>query len=140
MINVKNKDQVLHGVSVRDLNLQSLHEDIINHLIHNLEQDVSRLKKELFRRENNLVDHQTGEDLFDKFGLPMCLIIAVPFDLALNNSVASGERSFTLKEMYDFPLGRLLRSGLGWVGPDDFREGGGEGGRGTSTPKYIVLY
>lgn len=71
MINVKNKDQVLHGVSVRDLNLQSLHEDIINHLIHNLEQDVSRLKNELFRRENNLVDHQTGEDLFDKFGLPI---------------------------------------------------------------------
>ena len=48
MINVKNKDQVLHGVSVRDLNLQSLHEDIINHLIHNLEQDVSRLKKNYF--------------------------------------------------------------------------------------------
>jgi len=71
MINVKNKDQVLHGVSVRDLNLQSLHEDIINHLIHNLEQDVSRLKNELFRRENNLVDHQTGEDMFDKFGLPI---------------------------------------------------------------------
>ena len=69
MINVKIKIKFFIGFCKR-FKSTILHEDIINHLIHNLEQDVSRLKNELFRRENNLVDHQTGEDMFE-FGLPI---------------------------------------------------------------------
>ena len=69
-INTKYKDQVLHGTSVKDLDIRSLHDDLIKRFIFLLEQDISVLKNELFRRENNLLGNEHENDLFDKFGLP----------------------------------------------------------------------
>lgn len=70
MINPKNKDQVIHGTSVKDVNIRVLHEDMIKRWIHVLETDLSVLKNELFRRDMNLLGNEYENDLFDKFGLP----------------------------------------------------------------------
>ena len=69
-INTKYKDQVLHGKSVKDLDIRSLHDDLIKRFIFLLEQDISVLKNELFRREHNLLGNEHENDLFDEFGLP----------------------------------------------------------------------
>tara|TARA_R100000149_G_C5778454_1_gene75540 strand:+ start:333 stop:554 length:222 start_codon:yes stop_codon:yes gene_type:complete len=56
--------------SVKDINLSELDTDIIKRWLFKCEEDVSRLKNELFRRDFNVNVGDHSEDLFDKFGLP----------------------------------------------------------------------
>ena len=56
--------------SVKEVNLSELDTDMIKRWLCKCEEDVSRLKNELFRRDFNLNVGDHSEDLFDKFGLP----------------------------------------------------------------------